>query len=79
MGIFRWYRVRVANKKGSHGINSRVVVGPGTCPETGFEDINGNFLEADFWGVIGTRPSWQGTNLAAITRTFQDPGAGRES
>src|ERR1022692_2153351 len=40
MGIFRWYRVRVANKKGSHPLNSRVV-GPGTYPETGLEEIDG--------------------------------------
>jgi hypothetical protein len=50
MGIFRWYRVRVGNKKGSHRINSRVV-GPGTYPETGLEEINGDLREADFWSA----------------------------
>lgn len=39
---------------------------------------NANFPQADFWGVIGTC-QLAGYESSAITRTFQDPGAGGES
>jgi hypothetical protein len=38
-----------------------------------------HLLEADVWGVIGTCPVGSVTNLAPITRTFQDSWSwGRE-
>ena len=39
---------------------------PGDYPETGFEEIKGNLLEADLWGVRGSHRN-KGVSQAGFT------------